>query len=242
MWKEDINVINKINTVLKTHEEQNVQAVKNKLFYHYTNPAGLLGIFQSASLWATHFRFLNDVTEFEYGIETIFKVLEEYLETQELKDSEIKLITQVFLLQKSLEEKNFNAYIACFCTNGDLLSQWRGYAGSSGYAIGFTGDIFNDKDYVDNIEKNTNVRWEFGKVYYGSDAEELVRDLIPYCVEIVKSYLIEYPTGSTRTGSIEFIQTLSSLKMLFYQIPFFSKHGGFKEGWLYCCFKRKRCF
>jgi hypothetical protein len=26
--------------------------------------------------------------------------------------------------------------VACFCTNGDLLSQWRGY-GRGGYAIGF---------------------------------------------------------------------------------------------------------
>jgi hypothetical protein len=34
---------------------------------------------------------------------------------------------------------------ACFCTNGDLLSQWRGYAGGvGGYAIGFPTDVLKD--------------------------------------------------------------------------------------------------
>jgi hypothetical protein len=28
-------------------------------------------------------------------------------------------------------------YITCFCEDGDLLSQWRGYADPGGYAIGF---------------------------------------------------------------------------------------------------------
>ena len=29
-------------------------------------------------------------------------------------------------------------FVTCFCSNGDLLSQWRAYAGSGGYAVGFT--------------------------------------------------------------------------------------------------------
>ncbi|HEY3830872.1 MAG TPA: DUF2971 domain-containing protein [Acidimicrobiia bacterium] len=30
-----------------------------------------------------------------------------------------------------------HAYVACFCADGDLLSQWRGYAGTHGYSIEF---------------------------------------------------------------------------------------------------------
>ncbi|MFD5408588.1 DUF2971 domain-containing protein [Streptomyces nojiriensis] len=33
-----------------------------------------------------------------------------------------------------------HVYVACFCENGDLLSQWRGYGGTGGYAIGFRSD------------------------------------------------------------------------------------------------------
>ena len=29
------------------------------------------------------------------------------------------------------------AYVACFCEDGDLLSQWRGYGAAGGYAVGF---------------------------------------------------------------------------------------------------------
>ncbi|MCT4574068.1 DUF2971 domain-containing protein, partial [Bacillus thuringiensis] len=29
------------------------------------------------------------------------------------------------------------SYVVSFCGDGDLLSQWRGYSGSGGFAIGF---------------------------------------------------------------------------------------------------------
>ena len=32
---------------------------------------------------------------------------------------------------------HFHVYAACFCEQGDLLSQWRGYANGGGVAIGF---------------------------------------------------------------------------------------------------------
>jgi hypothetical protein len=33
------------------------------LLYHYTDLRGLLGILESGSIWATHIRFLNDLSE-----------------------------------------------------------------------------------------------------------------------------------------------------------------------------------
>ena len=37
--------------------------------------------------------------------------------------------------------EDINIFAACFCAKGDLLSQWRGYAGGNhGYAIGFDPD------------------------------------------------------------------------------------------------------
>ena len=34
------------------------------LLFHYTTLAGMLGIFDSWTLWATHVRYLNDFKEF----------------------------------------------------------------------------------------------------------------------------------------------------------------------------------
>ncbi len=36
----------------------------------------------------------------------------------------------------------YDAYIVCFCTEGDLLSQWRGYARPGGYSIGLDPNTF----------------------------------------------------------------------------------------------------
>lgn len=35
------------------------------------------------------------------------------------------------------ESSPCHAYVSCFCSEGDLLSQWRGYGGVGGYSIGF---------------------------------------------------------------------------------------------------------
>jgi hypothetical protein len=36
--------------------------------------------------------------------------------------------------------------VACFCEDGDLLSQWRGYSGRGyGYSLGFKSDLLKDK-------------------------------------------------------------------------------------------------
>ena len=45
-------------------------------------------------------------------------------------------------LQESLHGlEDINIFAVCFCENGDLLSQWRGYAGGKyGYSIGFDSD------------------------------------------------------------------------------------------------------
>lgn len=47
----------------KTSEEELPVWEKHPLLYHYTTTSGLLGIWESQSLWATHFRSLNDTSE-----------------------------------------------------------------------------------------------------------------------------------------------------------------------------------
>src|SRR2546430_1425649 len=36
------------------------------LMFHYTDRAGLIGIIQSKTVWATHIRYLNDSSEYSY--------------------------------------------------------------------------------------------------------------------------------------------------------------------------------
>jgi hypothetical protein len=98
--------------------------------YHYTNAEGLYGILRTRTIWATHFDFLNDRSEFSYA----FEILKERLTAQAGADASAKLIPALDKWPNLMGPH----YVASFCEDGDLLSQWRGYAQTNdGYAIGF---------------------------------------------------------------------------------------------------------
>ncbi len=41
---------------------ENADQAEPELLYHYTTQEGLLGIFDTQEIWATHIRYLNDKT------------------------------------------------------------------------------------------------------------------------------------------------------------------------------------
>lgn len=113
------------------------------VLWHYTDANGLRGILESDRLWATNTRFLNDSTEFSYGIDLATRALAAHdasanqPETRRflkgLSDPRKRIIHD-FL------DRTAVLFVTCFCTDGDLLSQWRAYSGqdsAGGYALGF---------------------------------------------------------------------------------------------------------
>jgi hypothetical protein len=112
------------------------------VLWHYTDARGLMGILEHEELWATQTNFLNDSTELAHGIGLSTKVVAGY------SASHVKEVTVRFLgglvdpKQAALTgwlDRNLDVYVVCFCSDGDLLSQWRAYAGrddAGGYAIG----------------------------------------------------------------------------------------------------------
>jgi hypothetical protein len=56
--------------------DMNEQKTTSKdLLWHYTTPEGLTGIIESNSLWATDVFYLNDLTEFMYGINIARRII-----------------------------------------------------------------------------------------------------------------------------------------------------------------------
>ncbi len=102
--------------------------------YHYTSYAGLLGIIQSKSLWASKLRFLNDADEFIHGLD-----IAETLARERAKDSDGE---EKELLQKIASRRDSyhraNVFVSSFTEQPDVLSQWRGYAGAGGASLGFS--------------------------------------------------------------------------------------------------------
>lgn len=109
--------------------------LNGKILYHYTNSAGLKGIIETHSLWATNLSFVNDSKELKLGL----AVYQEICKKLQLKvrDKVFKKIVKEFL--NRLNGKTIsNRYACCFTENGDQLSQWIGYGSNGlGYAIGF---------------------------------------------------------------------------------------------------------
>lgn len=143
--------------------------------YHYTDVQGLLGIIQSQTLWATHVDYLNDSSEVQYARRLVVEMLTAY-------EAEAKLDVSRAILSRARETFDLVAatdlYVLCFCEQGDLLSQWRGYGrGGDGYAIGI--------DAASLVAKRESMgEFFFGKVEYDSDRQ---RQLLALVIETLVS-------------------------------------------------------
>lgn len=127
-----------------------------EMLYHYTDETALLSIISGKSarastsaIWASDALFLNDSMELLAGREPLKRALEEFL-AERIADPEFSLDgmtthnlpTAVRYFSQYLNEfenglsRPHRVFVACFCENPDLLSQWRSY-GQGGYCIGF---------------------------------------------------------------------------------------------------------
>jgi hypothetical protein len=130
--------------------------------FHYTDAAGLVGILSSNSLFATHYRCLNDSTEAAVIRDLLMPIL-----IAEIGDITPKLVERGWLKKEFYEqygtaghqtqaEALYRAvtstvdnvspfFVLSFCRHDEgseqfshgLLSQWRGYADGGGVAIEF---------------------------------------------------------------------------------------------------------
>jgi hypothetical protein len=115
-----------------------------RLLYHYTSAEGLLGMLEGRQLWATNVRFMNDTTELGYGIGQVREVLQEPVTRRGRRHPRSERASRQnredILAMLADTEANTKHFAVCFCENGDLLSQWRGYGAlGSGFAVGLHG-------------------------------------------------------------------------------------------------------
>ncbi len=152
--------------------------------HHYTTAPGLLGIITSSEIWATDVRFLNDSRELNFAKEMVLsefdsRPLPPLPDGLQVPTRE-GLIRDTVAAELSAWDRGFRCYVACFCEEGDLLSQWRGYAaGEGGYSIEFLREELGRErlsggDYL----------LELRQVGYGEDeASESFRTLIDFVAD-----------------------------------------------------------
>ncbi len=106
------------------------------LVYHYTDANALQAILQYGALRASSMAFLNDKTEYKLGISKFCEAINTSGEPTivTIRDAVLAVLEdEHHQLKQRLE-----VYNCSFSHDGDLLSQWRGYADAgSGFSIGF---------------------------------------------------------------------------------------------------------
>lgn len=203
--------------------------IHDGLLYHYTKLDTLWKILESDSLFARNIRFSNDFNEYMTGRDTIEKFVSDLPDLDNPQKEEI--------LEK-IHKNPMMYFMVCFCEDGDLLSQWRGYA-QNGVSIGmdFTGGICRKRDLAQHVEEFcvlNNLRYresEAGKSdgKYNIKGKPLSFLQMPYKVQ----YISKSKKSNEETEMQDILQTLyggnedDSTRLLGY-IPYI-KDIGFRE-------------
>jgi len=108
--------------------------------YHYTSPAGLIGIVTTRTLWATHVRFLNDTAELNHALTPLRASIELRIgDRRHFSEPEIDLLQAMLGM---VGRGSHFVYVAALTERRDDLSQWRAYCPSAGgYAFGIPSGI-----------------------------------------------------------------------------------------------------
>jgi hypothetical protein len=133
-----------LNRVLRFNAEENRRREhlpESGMLFHYTTAEGLKGIVENSELWASSAYFLNDSAEVNYGCGVFEEVLSEWIATSG-RDEDSLALGLAHDLRGQFTDKRLNnfappIYLTSFCEDGNLLSQWRTYGASGGYALGF---------------------------------------------------------------------------------------------------------
>lgn len=167
---------------LATREQNQPEPIPNRL-YHYTTLSGLLGITSTGVMWASDARFMNDASELNYASELIDEVVQGVLDEVTNED-----LTPVLPRRKGFanpfQYPLVQPFIACFCEQGDLLSQWMAYGkGDAPVSLGF--DLSSMSTFGD-LPPNTILK----KVLYEeSEQRERIRQVTRAWVDTAESLL-----------------------------------------------------
>jgi Protein of unknown function (DUF2971) len=140
-----------------------------EILFHYTDGGAMVGMIRNKELWATSVQYMNDPSELHFVIDTAI----DYCKSRIAKPPEQGKIGMVELDDLAYNQKSYNKQdvqnrvivytlreviqyleqrtktheqICLISLSGakDLLSQWRAYAASGGYSVGFDRNVLQN--------------------------------------------------------------------------------------------------
>lgn len=145
-----------------------------KLLYHYTTQAGLLGIIESRTIWATRIHYLNDSQEFWHAFRLADNEIERRLRASRDDHEREKLLA---LKDEATNLLAVGTHVCSFSERGDDLGQWRSYVGNQpGFSLGFDFEKLQQVGEQNGYELHSCI-------YDKKDKAKRINDLIDSVME-----------------------------------------------------------
>lgn len=178
---------------------------------HYTDLGAFIGILSKGQLWASNIRFLNDSREMEFGLDTAKELFKDFLR---LYPGEVPKQFRRFdpITGNTIPD----VYACCFCEEGDMLSQWRGY-GLSRQSVSIQFD-YTALEYMTGTRKQSLTKVIYGK----SEARKYLREQLT--MDGVSFSEVEDLLDDTTAANFNKVRT----QTIFRHAPRF-KDDGFRE-------------
>jgi hypothetical protein len=127
--------------------------------FHYCDASALLGILRGKEIWSTQIGHLNDATELSAAEEIARKVLLDLLGTTPPSAASEALDWLAKIYNPSRPSQKHDHYVFSLSEQGDLLSQWRGYAADGGgFAVGFGSIPLVPRHWPDSLDRDVGVQ------------------------------------------------------------------------------------
>ena len=102
--------------------------------WHYTDAAGVIGVLESQTLWATSLATLNDSAEYGYGRSILDKITARIYESRFVHKLQKSYLKSVIAAADEVWDRG-DIFVVCASLSADSLPQWRGYGGQSPHAV-----------------------------------------------------------------------------------------------------------
>lgn len=167
------------------------------VLYHYTSDRGFLGVVDSKTLWATHYRFMNDPKEFVAGRDKILGLLRAARADHAARSPEQGLLTFTLEKLEQIAPLDFPPpFLACFSEHEDSLSQWRAYGGhGTGYAIGMGFGVTDEDDAAQCFTAGL-VRCQYGGQAYDDAVRSVIGSICHAFREYAETYIRDKTAGA----------------------------------------------
>jgi hypothetical protein len=194
-----------------------------KPLYHYTTQKGLLGIINDRQIWATHTQYLNDRREFLHAVDLVRGEIQRLLDEHNigLGAASVPRMEALNRMREtlSMSPEHINVCVCSFSEDGDSLSQWRAYGGSSGFAIGFSPEILGGA-----VEKQ---QFFLAQCIYDPRAQQdIVRALVE---EVLEEHLSKHPVTEDKEFDEVFWNTGGNFLTYLYRYAPMLKNQSFAE-------------